>query len=487
MLLNTFNFWCIFPLIFAIYWAIPSQWNRMRMVWLLLVSYLLYLNFRPIYGVILVGVTAVTYVGALLLERFERYRKQLFLLALLATFLPLFVFKYANFVDTSVNQLLIMMGIRFSLPGLNWAIPVGISFYTFQAVGYLIDVYRGEIRAEKYVLDYALFCSFFPQTACGPISLYSELMSQIKEARSFNEAQAVQGLKILLWGMFLKLALADRLGVYVDTVYANYAHYSGACTFVASIFYTLQIYGDFAGYSLMAVGLGKLLGFNLINNFQRPYLAVSVSEFWKRWHVSLTRWLTRYVYISLGGSRCAKWRHYCNILLTFLVSGLWHGANWTFIAWGAIHGILQMFEKALGLDPKGKWHIRLMNHLNQDRTMRLSPLRLLPPMRIVLTFLLVSTAWIFFRTPTLTTAWEFVVKSYSFTDGAFEEIPHLGLILVSICVVFARELTEEFLHNRFSLFDNRYMLVRWVSYLAIVIYIVLFGVLDASQFIYVSF
>lgn len=487
MLFNTFNFWCIFPLIFAVYWAIPPRWNRMRMVWLLLVSYLLYLNFRPVYGVILLGVTAITYVGALLLERFERYRKQLVLLALLAAFLPLFVFKYANFVDTSLNQLLVMMGIRFSLPGLNWAIPVGISFYTFQAVGYLIDVYREEIRAERNVLDYALFCSFFPQTASGPISLYNELMPQIKEAKSFNEPQAVQGLKILLWGMFLKLALADRLGIYVDTVYANYDHYSGTCTFVASLFYTLQIYGDFAGYSLMAVGLGKLLGFDLINNFHRPYLAVSVSEFWKRWHISLTRWLTRYVYISLGGSRCAKWRHYSNILLTFLVSGLWHGANWTFIVWGAMHGIFQMLEKALGLDPKGKWNSRLANLSNQDRMMRLISLCFLNPMRIVLTFLMVSTAWIFFRMPTLESALDFVVRSYTLALGAFEEIPHLGLILISIAIVVIREFTEEFYHTKITLFGNKYLVVRWFSYLTITIYIILFGVLDASQFIYVSF
>lgn len=487
MLFNTFNFWCIFPLIFTIYWAIPTQWNRLRMLWLLLISYLLYLNFRPIYGIILLGITSATYVGALLLERFKRHRKYLLVLTLIATLLPLFVFKYANFVDTSLNQLLVMMGVRFSLPGLNWAIPVGISFYTFQAIGYLIDVYRGDIRAERNVLDYFLFCSFFPQTPSGPISLYNELIPQIKEARRFNEVQAVQGLKMLLWGMFLKLVLADRLGIYVNTVYANYAHYSGACTLVASFFYTLQIYGDFAGYSLMAIGLGKLLGFNLINNFQRPYLAVSVSEFWKRWHISLTRWLTRYVYISLGGSRCAKWRHYLNILLTFLVSGLWHGANWTFIVWGAMHGILQMFEKAIGLDPKGNLNYRLSNLKNQNQTKRLIPLSFLNLIRIALTFILVSTAWIFFRMPELNSALDVVARSYTFSAGAFEEIPHLGLILLSIGILLTRELTEEFYPNRISLFDNKYMIVRWGTYLALSVYILLFGVLDASQFIYVSF
>lgn len=481
MLFNTFNFWLIFPLIFAVYWAIPARWNKGRSLLLLVVSYLLYLNFRPLFGVILVGVTLVTYIGALLLERYKEHRKLFVTFTMLAAFVPLLVFKYANFVDTSINSLLDIMGVRFALPGLNWAIPVGISFYTFQAVGYLIDVYRKQIPAEKNLLDYALFCSFFPQTVSGPISKYSELMPQLKAARTFKYAQAVEGLKILLWGMFLKLALADRLGVYVDTVYANYQHYSGSCTFIASLFYTLQIYGDFAGYSLMAVGIGKCLGFDLINNFQRPYLAVSVSEFWKRWHISLTRWLTSYVYISLGGSRCSKTRQYFNIIVTFLVSGLWHGANWTFVVWGVIHGVLQCIEKLIGLDPKG--------HLNQklESLNSSTPSNLLNPLRIVVTFLLVSTAWIFFRMPSIAAAWSVVVQSLTFAEGIFEEIPHLPLIFISIGILLARESTEEFFPGKISLFSNKYLFFRWTTYLALVIYIILFGVLDASQFIYVSF
>lgn len=482
MLFNTFNFWLIFSLFFAVYWAIPARWNRGRSLLLLVVSYLLYLNFRPWFGVILVYVTLITYIGGLLLEKYEKYRKMLATLTMLAAFMPLLVFKYANFVDTNINSLLEMMGVRFALPGLNWAIPVGISFYTFQAVGYLIDVYRKQIPAEKNLLDYSLFCSFFPQTASGPISKYSELMSQFKTSRTFNYAQAVDGLKILLWGMFLKLALADRLSVYVDTVYANYQHYSGSCTFIASLFYTLQIYGDFAGYSLMAIGIGKCLGFDLINNFQRPYLAVSISEFWKRWHISLTRWLTSYVYISLGGSRCCKVRQYFNIMVTFLVSGLWHGANWTFMVWGIIHGVLQCIEKMIGLDPKGKLNKKLNHPLNH-----LNLLNLIKPLRIVITFLLVSTAWIFFRMPSIAVAWSVVVNSFTFTEGIFEEIPHLPLILISIAILLARELTEEYFPNKISLFSNKCVIVRWTTYLAIVVYIILFGVLDASQFIYVSF
>lgn len=218
-----------------------------------------------------------------------------------------------------------------NLSGLNWAIPIGISFFSFQAIGYLVDVYKQRVPMERNFIDYALFVSFFPQIMSGPISRASDLLPQIKNKRTFNEAKAVQGLKWLLWGMFLKTVMADRLGLYVDSVYNNFQYQSGFSCLVASFMYTMQIYGDFAGYSLMAIGVGRLLGFDLVNNFNHPYFATSITEFWKRWHISLTRWLTTYIYIGLGGNRCSKIRQYWNIMITFLVSGVWHGANWTFI------------------------------------------------------------------------------------------------------------------------------------------------------------
>ena len=232
---------------------------------------------------------------------------------------------------------------------MHWAVPIGISFFSFQAYGYLADVYYRRTDCERNLRDYALFISFFPQIASGPISKAKDLLPQIKSLKTFDADKATQGLKLLLWGLFLKVVLADRLGLYVDSIYDNYTYQTGFSLFVASLCYSLQIYGDFAGYSLMAIGVAKVLGFDLINNFNRPYFATSITDFWHRWHISLSIWLRDYVYIPLGGSRCSKLRTYWNIFATFLVSGIWHGANWTFIIWGIIHGVAQIAEKALRL------------------------------------------------------------------------------------------------------------------------------------------
>jgi len=390
---------------------------------------------------------------------------------------PLLVFKYYNFLNSNLISFLDAVGLHFSLPGLNWAIPVGISFFTFQAVGYLLDVYKKRITAENNFWDFALFVSFFPQVTSGPISTAKDLMPQFKIPHTFCYEQGRDGLKMLLWGMFLKLVLADRIGIYVDTVYSNYIHYSGSVCFFASIMYTLQIYCDFAGYSLMAIGIAKTLGFDLINNFERPYLAASVTEFWKRWHISLTRWLTTHVYINLGGNRCSKFRQYVNIMITFFVSGLWHGANWTFIIWGALHGFFQIVEKALMGD---KLKAELKSGVHKFTLGR--------GFRIALTFILVSFAWIFFRMSTLDVAVDVIGKIFTdfgqFSLGPLDPISMVG-IGVGLPILFAREIREEYLFNRIKVLN--YSIVKWVFYILIACYTLTMGVLDAGQFIYVTF
>lgn len=430
------------------------------------------MNWKPAFAIVLLGVSLITYGGGYLLgtQRDAKKRRRLVWLFAVLGLLPLLTFKYYNFLNNSITQGLEAIGLRFSLPGLNWAIPVGISFFTFQAVGYMLDVYHKKIEPERNILDYVLFVSFFPQVTSGPISKADELLPQIKNPHKFDYEQGKQGLKWLLWGMFIKLVIADRLGMFVDTVYGNYIHYNGTTCFVASIFYTLQIYCDFAGYSLMAIGIAATLGFNLINNFKRPYLAVSVTDFWKRWHISLTRWLTQQVYIPLGGSRCSKARNYLNIMITFLVSGIWHGANWTFIFWGAIHGLLQTIEKALG------W--QKYNGTNG----------FVKAGRICVTFLLVSFAWVFFRMPTIGESFEIIGKM--FADVGIPVLSNMGGIPWSIFVVFLiclaiKELKEEFLFNKFHILDTK--LVRWVIYIGLFCSMLSFGVLDGGQFIYVSF
>lgn len=391
--------------------------------------------------------------------------------ALLAL-LPLLVFKYYNFLNDSISEGLASIGLQFALPGLNWAIPVGISFFTFQAVGYMLDVYHGRVKAEKNLLDYILFVSFFPQVTSGPISTAEELMSQIKAAHKFDYEQGKQGLKWLLWGMFIKLVVADRIGMFVDTVYGNYIHYNGTACFAASIFYTIQIYADFAGYSLMAIGIAATLGFNLINNFNRPYFALSITEFWKRWHISLTRWLTRQVYIPLGGSRCSKPRTYLNILITFLVSGIWHGANWTFIFWGMMHGVLQVIEKALG------WQ----KYKGNNGWVKAS--------RMLVTFLLVNFAWVFFRMPTIGDAFAVIGKMFTnlgFFDirTGFGDVAGVAMAAIGLFVLVFKDVKDEFWRNKMRWFDKP--MVRWACYVALFCMIISIGVLDSSQFIYVNF
>ena len=477
MLFNSLKFLLLFPLIFGFYWAIPAKFSNWRKWFLILVSYLLYMNWKPAYALVLLGVTLVTYWGGQILQlrgdseeikvdEKDRRKRLVWLFAILGL-LPLLIFKYYNFLNNSISDGLTAIGLQFSLPGLNWAVPVGISFFSFQAIGYMLDVYHGRIKEEKNLTDYVLFVSFFPQVASGPISKADELLPQVKIAKFFNYDQAVSGLKYLLWGMFLKVVLADRAGIYVDTVFESYDKFSGVGCALASVLYSIQIYADFAGYSLMAVGLAKTLGFDLINNFKRPYFAKSVSEFWKRWHISLTRWLTQQVYIPLGGSRCSKIRNYWNILVTFLVSGIWHGANWTFIAWGMIHGLFQIIEKALG------WNKRDSKGI-------------VKVLRIIFTFAIVTVAWVIFRSPSILDAFG-IIGRYASADGKFiADIQTLFYIVIAITPLLLLEVGQEFFPKFYGKVRSS-RIARWAVYLAVFAMIVLIGVHDGSSFIYVSF
>lgn len=364
------------------------------------------------------------------------------------------------------------IGIRIPLYGLNWAVPIGISFFTFQALGYLFDVYHQRVSAERSFLTYALFVGFFPSIVAGPINKASLVIPQLKAMRpAFDYTKAVAGLKMLLWGMFMKVVVADRVALYVDTVFPNYMNYTGVTCFVASILYTIQIYADFAGYSLMAIGVGKTLGFELTENFRRPYFAVSVTDFWRRWHISLSTWLKDYVYIPLGGSRCSKLRNYWNIFVTFLVSGIWHGANWTFIVWGVWHGIAQIIEKVVGQQKCDYgWFGKSI--------------------KITITFLLVNFAWIFFRMPTLQDAVTMIGRIFDFS------LPHtvyvsgftdFAFMAFGVGMLFLKDFTDEFLPSRFKVYDNRHAVIRWSAYLLTMVVILLTGVFGADQFIYANF
>ncbi len=471
MIYNSLNFIVFFPLIFLLYYLIPSNFQKSRNLFLLVVSYLLYINWNPVSAFFLLTVTIVSFFSAKLLDGAENGKK-IVVLGGAFSLIPLLFFKYFNFINIQIYTLLSFIGLRYELHGLNWTIPIGISFFTFQALGYLFDVYYKRIDAEKNFLTYALFISFFPAIVAGPINKASLVIPQIKSLRTyFDYPKAVVGLKMLLWGMFMKVVVADRVALYVDTVLPKYMNYTGISCFLASILYTIQIYADFAGYSLMAIGVGKVLGFELTENFRRPYFAVSITDFWRRWHISLSTWLKDYVYIPLGGSRCSKVRNYWNIFVTFLVSGIWHGANWTFIVWGISHGIAQIIEKAIDQQEcVYGWFGRSV--------------------KIIFTFLLVDFAWIFFRMPTLTDACGVILRIFD---------PSLPLTLfttdllmppfipLAVLLLLVKDLRDEYFPNRFLLMNSKNVIIRWCTYIILIYIILLCGVFGADQFIYANF
>jgi D-alanyl-lipoteichoic acid acyltransferase DltB (MBOAT superfamily) len=471
MFFNSIKFIILFPFIFLLYYVIPARNTKLRNIFLLLASYLLYLQWKPVYALILLAVTVITYYSALKVND-SRHPKRFITLSVIFTLLPLLFFKYFNFINDSITTLLSAVGLKFGLPGLNWAIPVGISFFTFQSLGYLWDVYYKRQEPETDFLTYALFISFFPSILSGPINKASLVIPQLKRLRPyFDYSKAVEGLKMLLWGMFMKVVVADRLALYVDLVLPDYDNYTGLSCLTASILYTIQIYADFAGYSLMAIGVGKMLGFELTENFRRPYFATSITDFWHRWHISLSTWLKDYIYIPLGGSRCSKSRNYWNIFVTFAVSGIWHGANWTFIVWGCIHGICQIFERMSGLQ---KCNSGLFGKT----------------VRIIITFMLVNFAWIFFRMPTLADACNVIGRIFDPTlpmTVYIDLIPNLPFSIIGIMLLFVKDLRDEFFPNRIKLLDSKRLLIRWATYLLLMIMILSMGVLSSDQFIYANF
>lgn len=343
MQFNSLTYAVFLPIVFFIYWFIP---NRFRWVLLLIASYYFYMSWNPKYVVLIALTTVISYLSAIVIESSAKVaiKRVALAAALFICFGILFVFKYFNFVFSSLSVIFSKISIPLSAPVLKLMLPVGISFYTFQTLSYVIDVYRGEVKAERHLGLYATFVSFFPQLVAGPIEKASNLLPQIKAEHSFNYDETVYGLRQMLWGFFKKIVVADTLAAYVDRVYTNVYDYKGMDLMLVILFFTIQIYCDFSGYSDIAIGTSHLMGIKLMTNFKSPYFSTSIKEFWGRWHISLSLWFKQYVYIPLGGNRCSKLRHYFNLMITFLASGLWHGANWTFVVWGGLHGFVQIIE-----------------------------------------------------------------------------------------------------------------------------------------------
>ena len=336
MLFNSYLYLLFFPAVCVIYYTLPLKY---RWLFLLISSYFFYLNWEPIYAILILFSTLVTYYGAKLIvnENFSRFRKNILLITIFLNLSVLFLFKYYNFFTDSIYAILDYIGMRINFPEFKLLLPVGISFYTFQAIGYLVDVYNEKIKQSEKLGRYMLFVAFFPQLVAGPIERASNLLPQIDKQIRFSYKKAIEGTKLIIWGFFMKVVIADRLAIYVDAVYNNYEMHSSYTLILASVFFAFQIYCDFGGYSNIAIGCAKVLGIDLMVNFKRPYFSKSVQEFWYRWHISLSTWFKDYVYIPLGGNRYGN--RNLNLMITFLISGLWHGANWTFVIWGGLNGI----------------------------------------------------------------------------------------------------------------------------------------------------
>lgn len=346
MLFNSLAFAVFLPLVFLLYWAVPQKY---RYIVLLISSYYFYMSWNVKYVVLILFTTGISYLCAVWMEKFQKKAvKRMFMAgAVAASLLVLFFFKYFDFAQNTFIRLLQSFAIKLHPVTLSLMLPVGISFYTFQTLSYVIDVYKGEVEPEHNFLKYAAFISFFPQLVAGPIERTKNLLPQIDCEHRFTYEKGSYGMKLMAWGFFKKLVIADNLAVFVDKVFEDVAAYHGFALVLAVFFFTLQIYCDFSGYSDIAIGTAKLFDIDLMTNFKSPYFSTSIKEFWRRWHVSLSSWFRDYVYIPLGGNRVSKLRNMFNVLVTFALSGLWHGAAFTYVIWGGLHGALQCVENLL--------------------------------------------------------------------------------------------------------------------------------------------
>lgn len=484
MLFNSFEFLIFFPAVTLLYFILPS---RIKWLLLLIASCIFYMYFIPIYILVLLLTIIVDYTAGILIEKAEGKHKRIFLIAsIISNIIILGVFKYYNFINDNLTLLAKWIGWNYSIESLAIILPIGLSFHTFQSLSYVIEVYRGKQKAEQHFGIYALYVMFYPQLVAGPIERPQNLLPQFHSRHSFSYSDVASGLKLIMWGLFKKVVLADRLALLVNPVYANPSEYTAPMLVLATIFFTFQIYCDFSGYSDIALGTARVMGFRLMNNFDRPYASASIGEFWRRWHISLSTWFKDYVYVPLGGSKVSKTRWAFNIFATFLISGLWHGANWTFIIWGLLHGSFLVISGYFNT---------ISNFICNRFLGRIIVMNVSSRTKVIFTFGLVSFAWIFFRADSVSSA--FYISSHLF---AFDEylnvtafknnIWHLGLsksyYITSVLLIAFMDSIER-IGGITHLFSTKPVLIRWGLYYIIILFTVFFGVFQHSKFIYFQF
>ena len=482
MLFNSLHFLIFFPVVVFLYFSIPQ---RFRWILLLISSYYFYMSWNAKYIILIIISTLIDYFSAIRIYNSKTLTmKRMFLFfSIFSNIGLLFFFKYFNFFSESLNELFKYFAIPLHPITVKVLLPVGISFYTFQTLSYTIDVYRGVIKPQRHLGIFAVYVSFFPQLVAGPIERAKNLLPQFFETHNFDYFRISNGLKLMLWGFFKKVVVADNIALFVDKVYGNVYDQSGLSLFLATILFAFQIFADFSGYSDIAIGAAQVLGFKLMDNFKRPYFASSLRDFWKRWHISLTTWFKDYVYIPLGGSRVSTKRWFFNIMVVFLLSGLWHGANWTFVFWGFIHGLYMLFE--IVIKPfKEAFYV-------------FSGLIKFPKIIFFIewlaTFFIVNISWVFFRSKDVSES--FYVLSHMFSDWSLSSINFfttgtslLGVLLLFVFIAIMEfvHLIEEHKNMRYFMNDKpRYF--RWAVYIIIFFLIILFGAFNNTQFIYFQF
>jgi D-alanyl-lipoteichoic acid acyltransferase DltB (MBOAT superfamily) len=470
LLFNSAAFAVFFPVATIAYFSLDS---RRRHVWLLLASAFFYGYFIPVYLGVLYALIVVDYVAGIMIGAAAGDRRRFYLAAsLTANVLGLAVFKYLAFAASSFESAAALLGAPIELPALELALPIGLSFHTFQSMAYTIEVYRGNVPVERDFVRYALYVTFYPQLVAGPIERPQGLLRQLRSDPPQRYADAVAGLRLMAWGLLKKMVVADRLAVFVDAVYASPTRYQGPPLVVATLLFSIQIYCDFSGYSDIAIGAARVMGFRLMRNFDAPYAAASLPEFWRRWHVSLSTWFRDYVYVPLGGGRTRAAR---NALLTFGLSGLWHGASWTFVAWGLLHGLAWLISRRFATARR-------------------------PLLGAALTFATVSLLWIFFRSATLSDAWWTVSHLASFGTGPESSVAavveslarpgflklHLASALAAFAFVF--EVERRTRGSSLEEWFARLRPARRISLdYALVMAILILGEMHATDFIYFQF
>lgn len=469
MVFNSFHFLWFFPLVVSVYFLLPF---RFRWVFLLTASCYFYACLIPKYLLILAALILIDYCAGLAIEKASpRYKKPLLLVSLVTNVALLFVFKYFDFFSINTAALTEFFGLKYQPLILNLVLPLGISFHTFQSMAYTIEVYRGRQKAEKNLGIYSLYVMFFPQLVAGPIERPQQLLGQFREEHHFDYDRAVAALQLMMWGLLKKVVIADPLAQVVNSVYGNVTPITGLPLIISSFAFSIQIYCDFSGYSDIARGSAMFMGFRLSENFRQPYLSQSITEFWHRWHISLSTWFRDYVYIPMGGSRGTSTRTCFNIIFVFILSGFWHGANWTFLAWGALHGtflVVSRLKAQFWGSPADPSVSRQALHT-------------------VSTFFLVTIAWVFFRAQSVPDALH-VLTQWAVPFGGekwpFKVGARLGLSLVLLTMVMLYELAAS---KNIKVSWYRYEWLRWVSYVAGAMALLNFGAADEVPFIYFQF